>query len=50
MEHQKHPLISPVPGTERYIDSFHFGPADAERHLYVQGALHADELPGMLVA
>lgn len=50
MEHQKHPLISPVPGTERHIDSFHFGPADAERHVYVQGSLHADELPGMLVA
>lgn len=50
MEHQKHPLISPVPGTERHIDSFHFGPSDAERHIYIQGALHADELPGMLVA
>lgn len=50
MEHHKHPLISPVPGTERHIDSFHFGPTDAERHVYVQGALHADELPGMLVA
>ncbi|KAA0019700.1 succinylglutamate desuccinylase/aspartoacylase family protein [Salinicola corii] len=50
MEHRKHPLTSPVPGTERQIDSFHYGPADAERHLYIQGALHADELPGMLVA
>ncbi|WP_027348830.1 succinylglutamate desuccinylase/aspartoacylase family protein [Halotalea alkalilenta] len=50
MEHQSHPLLSPVPGTERRIDSFHFGPADAERSLYVQASLHADELPGMLVA
>ncbi|WP_353980028.1 succinylglutamate desuccinylase/aspartoacylase family protein [Salinicola endophyticus] len=50
MEHRRHPLIGPVPGTERALDSFHFGPADAERHVYVQGSLHADELPGMMVA
>nr|WP_286009732.1 succinylglutamate desuccinylase/aspartoacylase family protein [Salinicola sp. S1-1-2] len=43
-------MITPVPGTERHLDSFHFGPEEAERHVYVQGALHADELPGMLVA
>ncbi|WP_110686038.1 succinylglutamate desuccinylase/aspartoacylase family protein [Salinicola aestuarinus] len=50
MEHQQHPLIAPVPGTQRQIDSFHFGPPNAERHVYIQGSLHADELPGMMVA
>lgn len=50
MEHRQQPLIGPVPGTARHIDSFHFGPPDAERHVYVQGSLHADELPGMMAA
>lgn len=50
MKHQQTPLVSPVPGTVRYIDSFHFGPIGEGKKAYIQASLHADELPGMLVA
>lgn len=50
MQHHAHPLLSPVPGTQRSLESFHFGPTEAEKRVYIQGSLHADELPGMLVA
>jgi len=50
MRHQIHELIAPVPGTARQIHSFHFGPEQAESKIYIQSSLHADELPGMLVA
>src|SRR5471032_52935 len=50
MRHQVHDLIAPVPGTARQIHSFHFGPEQAEGKVYIQSSLHADELPGMLVA
>ncbi|MBO6278520.1 MAG: succinylglutamate desuccinylase/aspartoacylase family protein, partial [Pseudomonas sp.] len=48
--HQIHPLLAPVPGTERLIHSFHYGPAQPRGKIYIQASLHADELPGMLVA
>jgi predicted deacylase len=44
------PLISPAVGTRRELTSFHFGPADAREKIYLQAALHADEIPAMLVA
>jgi uncharacterized protein len=55
---QTHHLISPAPGTARAITSFHYEPqgspfaqsATATRKVYIQASLHADELPGMLVA
>ncbi|MPQ84737.1 succinylglutamate desuccinylase/aspartoacylase family protein [Pseudomonas sp. MAFF 730085] len=50
MRHQVHPLIAPVPGTARQIHSFHFGPEHSDGKVYIQASLHADELPGMLVA
>ncbi|WGY45402.1 MULTISPECIES: succinylglutamate desuccinylase/aspartoacylase family protein [unclassified Vibrio] len=50
MKHIQTPLIAPVPGTQRCIDSFHFGPQDAGKKVYIQSSLHADELPGMLVS
>ncbi|CAM3882973.1 Succinylglutamate desuccinylase / Aspartoacylase family protein [Vibrio aerogenes CECT 7868] len=50
MKHQQHPLISPVLGTRRVIDSFHFGTPGCGRKIYIQASLHADELPGMLAA
>jgi len=50
MKHYKSPLISPVLGTHRCIDSFHFGSPNSEKKIYIQASLHADELPGMLVA
>ncbi|MDC0610896.1 M14 family metallopeptidase [Vibrio sp.] len=49
MQHNKSPLISPVPGTQRCIDSFHFGSKGQGKKIYIQSSLHADELPGMLV-
>ena len=50
MRHHTHDLLSPVPGTVRQIHSFHYGPQDGSRKIYIQASLHADELPGMLVA
>ena len=50
MHHRTHDLISPVPGTGRQIHSFHYGPTDGAGKIYIQASLHADELPGMLVA
>jgi len=50
MRHQTQDLLAPVPGTARQIHSFHFGPQQAGKKVYIQASLHADELPGMLVA
>ena len=50
MRHQRHDLLAPLPGTARQIHSFHFGPEQGEGKIYIQSSLHADELPGMLVA
>ncbi|HGM5580669.1 TPA: succinylglutamate desuccinylase/aspartoacylase family protein [Pseudomonas putida] len=49
MHHSTHELLSPVPGVARQLHSFHFGPRGAGK-VYIQASLHADELPGMLVA
>ncbi len=49
MKHQQTPLISPAPGTQRVVDSFHFGDPSLGRKAYLQSSLHADELPGMYV-
>lgn len=49
MRTQTHPLISPALGTERHLTSFHYGPTGGQK-IYIQSSLHADELPGMLVA
>ena len=49
MQTRQHELLAAVPGTTRFIHSFHYGPADAEGKVYIQSSLHADELPGMLV-
>ncbi|MCB2018905.1 MAG: succinylglutamate desuccinylase/aspartoacylase family protein [Hydrogenophaga sp.] len=45
-----HPLLSPSLGTQRQLASLHFGQATNGRKAYIQSSLHADELPGMLVA
>src|SRR6218665_329504 len=55
MRHQQHDLLPPVPATARQIHSFHLGPSlsgagQAAKSVYIQASLHADELPGMLVA
>ena len=50
MRHQIHDLLAPLPGTARQIHSFHYGPTSAKGKIYIQSSLHADEMPGMLVA
>ena len=50
MQIRHHPLSGSPLGTQREIVSFHYGPADTGRKVYVQASLHADELPGMLVS
>ena len=50
MIERRHPLLSPAPGTTRTLVSLHFGPADTGAKAYLQASLHADEVPGLLVA
>ncbi|NBF12186.1 succinylglutamate desuccinylase/aspartoacylase family protein [Pseudomonas sp. Fl4BN1] len=50
MRHEIHDLLAPLPGTARQVHSFHFGPPQATGKIYIQSSLHADEMPGMLVA
>jgi predicted deacylase len=45
-----HPLSVATPGNARHLTSFHYGPAGVGQKVYIQASLHADELPGMLVA
>ena len=45
-----HPLLSSALGTQRQLTSFTFGTTGSGPKAYVQASLHADELPGMLVA
>jgi predicted deacylase len=47
---RRHPLVSPSPGTTRELLSLHYGPADTGRKATIQASLHADEVPGLLVA
>lgn len=49
MQIQTHPLLSPAPGTQRELVSLHYGQVGGQK-AYIQASLHADELPGMLVA
>lgn len=48
MHQCQHPLKTQTLGTSRSISSFHFG-SDHQTKIYIQGSLHADELPGMVV-
>ena len=50
MHLRHHPLSGAPLGTPREIVSVHYGPLDSGRKVYFQASLHADELPGMLVA
>jgi predicted deacylase len=43
-------LPSPAPGTERHLRVHRFGRPGARPKAYIQAALHADEIPGLLVA
>ena len=51
MQVHSHPLVGASLGTERAITSYRFGPDDdAAPKVYIQASLHADELPGIVVA
>jgi uncharacterized protein len=50
MQIKKHALAETALGTNRELISFHYGTAGAGQKIYIQASLHADELPGMLVA
>lgn len=49
MQQRHHPLLSASLGTQREIISYHFGPSST-RKVYIQSALHGDELPGVATA
>ena len=50
MQRIDHPLLSPSLGSHKTLTSFHFGKPGSGRKIYIQASLHAEELPGMLVA
>ena len=45
-----HPLLSGSLGSAKTLTSFHWGQPGSGRKVYIQASLHAEELPGMLVA
>lgn len=45
-----HSLLSQSLGSQKTLTSFHFGTPGAGPKIYIQASLHAEELPGMLVA
>lgn len=50
MQRVDHPLLSPSLGSHKTLTSFHFGTPGSGRKIYIEASLHAEELPGMLVA
>lgn len=50
MIEQRIDLPSDSAGTQQHLKSLHFGQSGNGRKVYIQASLHADELPGMLVA
>lgn len=50
MQRFDHPLLSPSLGSHKTLSSFHFGHNGTGLKIYIQASLHAEELPGMLVA
>lgn len=50
MKRIEHALLSPSLGAARHLTSLHFGQSGSGPKAYIQASLHADELPGMLVA
>ncbi|MGM9483352.1 succinylglutamate desuccinylase/aspartoacylase family protein [Roseateles sp. NT4] len=45
-----HELPAASAGTQRHVRSLHFGRGESGRKVYIHAALHADEVPPMLVA
>lgn len=50
MKRIEHPLFAQSLGSQKNLVSFQFGEPDARPKVYIQASLHAEELPGMLVA
>ena len=50
MQAHIHPLSAPYARATYELTSFHFGTPGRGKKVYIQGSLHADEVPGMLVA
>jgi predicted deacylase len=50
MQRIEHPLLSSSLGSQKTITSFHFGQPGTGLKIYIEASLHAEELPGMLVA
>lgn len=50
MQSKRHPISTPESGAGYQLASFHFGAPGQGKKVYIQAALHADEVPGMLVA
>jgi hypothetical protein len=50
MQRIDHPLLSPSLGSSKTLTSFHFGKPGGGQKIYIEASLHAEELPGMLVA
>ncbi len=50
MQRTDHPLLSNSLGCYKNLSSFHFGSKGSGLKIYIQASLHAEELPGMLVA
>jgi len=50
MQRLEHPLLSPSLGAQKTLVSLHYGDPTARPKVYLQASLHAEELPGMLVA
>ena len=50
MQRTDHPLLSPSLGSQKSLTSLHFGTPGKGHKVYMQASLHAEELPGMLVA
>jgi predicted deacylase len=50
MQRIEYPLLSPSLGSQKTLVGFHFGTPGARPKVYIQASLHAEELPGMLVA
>ena len=50
MQRIDHPLLTSSLGSQKTLTSFHFGTRGHSPKIYLQASLHAEELPGMLVA
>ncbi|MBY0240579.1 MAG: succinylglutamate desuccinylase/aspartoacylase family protein [Burkholderiaceae bacterium] len=50
MHVKRHALSAPHSSTSYQLTSYHYGTPGAGKKIYIQAALHADEVPGMLVA